>query len=65
MIKTVIRSNDNMVIVFDENGELLPHYQGRYEEVRQKIMDDSPPEARFVCFPDNEVELKLVTREEW
>ena len=28
MIKSVIKTPNNMVIVFDENGEQIPEYQG-------------------------------------
>ena len=65
MIRTIIRSTDDMVIVFNENGEQIPEYQGRYEEVRDKILNDAPPQARFVHFPYDETELKEVPREEW
>ena len=65
MIKTVIKSNDNMVIVFDEKGEQIPEYQGLYDEVKEKILKDALPETRFVVFPDDGTELKIVPREEW
>ena len=65
MIKTVIKSNDNMVIVFDEKGEQIPEYQGLYDEVKEKILKDALPETRFVVFPDYGTELKIVPREEW
>lgn len=65
MIKTVIKSTDGMVIVFDERGEQIPQYQGRYDEVKESILRDAPPEARFGHFPTGELELRLVPREEW
>ena len=65
MIKTVFRCQDGMVIVFDERGEQIPQYQGRYEEVRESILRDAPQEARFGYFPKNELELRVVTKEEW
>lgn len=65
MIKTVIKSADGMVIVFDKRGEQIPKYQGRYEEVREGVLRDAPPETRFGYFPDNELELRIVPREEW
>ena len=65
MIKTVIRSNENMVIVFDEEGEQMPAYQGRYDEVREKILKDAAPETRFFIFPHKGTELKVVLKEEW
>lgn len=65
MIRTVIKGIDSMVMVFDKEGEQLPQYQGRYEEVRVLILRDAPPEARFGYFPNGRQELKLVPREEW
>jgi len=65
MIKTVIKSTDGMVMVFDERGEQIPQYQGRYDEVKESILRDAPPEARFGYFPTGELELRLVPREEW
>ncbi len=65
MIKTAIKSADGMVMVFDDRGEQIPQYQGRYDEVKVSILRDAPPEARFGCFPDGELELKIVPREEW
>jgi len=29
-----------MVLVFDENGEEMPLYQGYYREVKDKILED-------------------------
>ena len=65
MIKTVIKSIDGMVIVFDKMGEQVPGYQGRYEEVKPLILRDAPPEARFGYFPNGGQELKIVPRDEW
>lgn len=65
MIRTVIRSADGMVMVFDKRGEQLPEYQGQYDKVKGRILMDAPPEARFGYFPNGELELKIVPREEW
>jgi len=65
MIKTAIRSQNNMVMVFDEEGEQIPEYQGQYEEVKESILKDAPPNAVFGYFPDYETELEIVPREEW
>ena len=65
MIKTVIRSQKDMVMVFDEQGEQLPEYQGQYKEVKGKILKDAPLNAVFGRFPDYEIELQIVPREEW
>ena len=65
MIKTVIKSADGMVMVFDKMGEQIPQYQGQYKEVKALILKDDPPEARFGCFPNGGQELMIVPREEW
>jgi hypothetical protein len=65
MIKTVIKSTDGMVMVFDKTGEQIPEYQGQYQEVKALILRDAPPETRFGCFPNGGQELKIVSREEW
>jgi hypothetical protein len=47
MIKTVIRINKDMVLVFDENGDELPKYQGYYQDVRDRILSDAQTNAVF------------------
>ena len=65
MIKTAIRCSNNMVIVFDKEGEQISEYQGQYEEVREKILTNAPLNTIFAYFPDFEPELQIVPREEW
>ena len=48
MIKTVIRAANNMVIAFEEQGNQIPEYQGRYEDVKRKIMTDFGTEAAYI-----------------
>ena len=48
MVKTVIRAANNMVIAFDEQGHQMPEYQGRYEDVKRKIMTDFGTEAAYI-----------------
>jgi hypothetical protein len=64
-IKTVIRCHNSMVIVFDSNGEQIPEYQGEYEVVKERILDDAPLDAVFGRFRDYETELEIVSREDW
>jgi hypothetical protein len=47
MIKTVIRIKNDMVLVFDENGEQIPRYQGYYYEVKDKILADARTGSTF------------------
>ena len=65
MIKTVIRGSNNMVMVFDKDGEQIPEYQGRYEDVKESILRDTPLNTVFGYFPPNESELEIIPREEW
>ena len=65
MIKTAIRCPNNMVMVFDEMGEQIPGYQGQYEEVKEGILKDAPPNVVFRYVLNYEVNLKSVPREEW
>ncbi len=65
MIKSAIKTSNNMVIVFDENGEQIPEYQGQYEEVKERVLKDAPPEAIFGRWLDYETDIQTVSREEW
>lgn len=65
MIKSVIRCPNDMVIVFDEDEEQIPQYQGRYEEVKRCILEDAPPGAVFGYWFDFETDIRTVPREEW
>jgi len=65
MIKTVVRCQNDMTMVFDEGGEQIPEYQGQYEAVKERVLADAPPDAVFSYLPDYETELQIVPREEW
>jgi len=65
MIKTAIRLGNNMVMVFDEEGEQIPEYQGYYEEVKESVLMDAPLDAAFTHDLINASELQKVLREEW
>jgi hypothetical protein len=64
-IKSVIRCPNDMVIVFDDNDEQIPEYQGQYNEVKERILQDAPPEAVFGYWFDFATDIKTVPREEW
>jgi hypothetical protein len=34
---------NGMAMVFDEDGRQMPEYQGRWLEVRDKVLRDKPP----------------------
>ncbi len=64
-IKTVIRLQDNMVLVFDRSGEQIPEYQGPYQDVKANILRDAPPDTVFQHWLDKMIEAKAVSRESW
>ncbi len=63
MIKTAIRLQDDMVFVFDKNGEQICEYQGQYEEVKESILSDASPDTVFYRVLTNV--LKPVNRQQW
>ena len=65
MIKTVIKCANGMTLVFDKRGEQIPKYQGQYGEVKGKILKNAPTDAVFGYFPNEESELKIISKEEW
>jgi len=65
VIKSVVRCPNNMVIVFDEDDEQVPEYQGRYNAVRERILRDAPPNTLFGLWFDYETDVRTISREEW
>jgi len=65
MIKTVIKSANDMVMVFDEKGEQVPEYQGQYHNAKESILKDAPSDAIFGYFLNYETELRVVPRDKW
>lgn len=47
MVTVVIRFQDDSVVAFDAWGQRLPRYQGRYEDVRERLLAEASPEAVF------------------
>jgi len=64
MINNVIRFQDDMVMVFDEKGEQMPEFQGRYDQVKTKILARAPASARFFHGMWN-VSSNAVSRKGW
>ncbi len=64
-IRTVYRLSNDVVMVFDAQGEQIPEYQGQYREVREHILRDAPADAIFGYLLLPGAELRRVTREEW
>ena len=65
MIKTAIRFQNNMVMVFDKEGKQILTYQGQYEDVKESTLRDAPPDAVFTHGFTDAGELIKVPREEW
>ena len=65
VIRSVIKAENGMVLVFDDEGEQIPEYQGQYAKVKPWILRDALPNAVFSHALDNDSELKTVPREEW
>ena len=65
MIKSAIRFQNDMVMVFNKKGEQVPKYQGQYEEVKGSILRDAPPDAVFAHGFTDDGELRKVLPEEW
>ena len=47
MISVVIKFENGMVLVFDENGKQMPEFEGKYQDVRVKILARAPKGAKF------------------
>jgi hypothetical protein len=54
-----------MVMVFDEDGEQLPEYQGSYAEVRESILKDAPPDTVFAHWTGQKTKPQTVARTDW
>lgn len=65
MLGKVIRWTNGMVMSFNLYGEPVPHLQGRYEEVRQKILLEAGPMTVFQHGDWMEHSLEIVPREMW
>lgn len=60
MIKIVVRG-EMVVRVADENGNLMPEYEGPYGKVRKRIKKDAPSQALFF----DDIHVAPVFRKEW
>ena len=64
-IKTVIKLRNNMVVVFDAEGEQIPEYQGQYEDVKERILRDAPDGTVFNHWFGYSLEPLTVSGESW
>ena len=65
MIKTVIRIRNNMVMVFDAEGEQVPDYQGQYEDVKERILRDASSGTVFNHWFGHTLEPEAVPGKTW
>jgi hypothetical protein len=65
VIRTIIRIKNNMVMVFDEEGEQMPEFQGYYEDVKERILVNAPGGSVFNHWFELSPEPKVVTKEAW
>ena len=65
MIKSVIRCPNDMVLVFDDDEEQVPEYQGWYQQVREAILKDALPGTIFGYWLNYESDIATLPREEW
>jgi hypothetical protein len=65
MIKSVVRCPNDMVLVFDEDDEQVPEYQGNYRQVKKRILKEAPSGTLFGHWFDLKTDVKTVSRDEW
>jgi hypothetical protein len=65
MIDRIFRLKNNIVMVFDEQGEQLPEYQGSYKNVHEKILASAPTDAVFNNWFGKNIEPEVVPWERW
>jgi len=54
-----------MVLVFDDDEEQIQEYQGWYQQVRELILKDAPPDTVFGYWFNYESDIATLPREEW
>ena len=65
VIKTIIKSPDGMVMVFNAYGEQILEYQGQYRDVKGNILRDAPPDAIFTHWFNHADKPGTVAKEDW
>lgn len=65
VIKNVIRAEGNLVLIFDEAGEQITEYQGKYEDVKEHVLKDAPHDAIFAHWFKLDAEPETVLKKEW
>jgi len=65
MIKSVIRTQEDMVLVFNEKDRQIPEYQGLYKDVRQKILRNAVAGTVFKHWLESSPEPRIVPQNNW
>ena len=65
MIRTVIRVGNNMVMVFDEEGEQIPEFQGYYDDVKDGILANASGGAVFNHWFELSPRPEVVSPDAW
>ncbi len=65
MMKTILRTDDDMVMVFDERGEQMPEYQGKYNDVRGTVLTNASESAEFYHWFGDSERPESVPAERW
>ena len=65
MINTVIRTNNDIVFVFNEHGMQIPEYQGEDKNVKSAIMATSQEKTKFIHWFGNSQKPKIVIKNNW
>jgi hypothetical protein len=65
LIKTVIRAKNDMVMVFDTEGEPIPEYQGQYKEVKERVLRDATEGTVFNHWFRRSLEPMAVPGRDW
>lgn len=61
----VIKWDDGNVVAFDERGQRISGLNGRYEEVRERVLRDATAETKFFKGMARYGVTEPIQREEW
>ena len=65
MLMRVIKWDDGNVVAFDERGQKIEPLNGKYEDVRDRVLRDATAETRFFKGLSRYGVTEPIKREEW
>jgi len=65
VIKTAYRLRSDQVITFDEEGQSLRQFDGLFEFVKEKVLEDLSEDAEFYIATWGHGNFEKVTKEQW